>query len=176
MAKILGHPIRQRVLFEYGERDTSPSKVARALGIRVNVASYHTQVLARTGLIELVGERRIRGATEHVYHAVAGRDIADGVWASLPWKLRRSLTRLLTDGMWKDVKGAIVAGSFDAASAHLSRSYYVLDDEALAELAELLLRTLEEAVAIQARAELRQHRPGRRIELLMLGFDEPTVP
>jgi DNA-binding transcriptional ArsR family regulator len=75
MGRLLAHPLRDRLLFEYQGDPTSPSKVARRLGESVSLVSYHTDVLARNGCLELVRTERRRGAIEHFYRAIVAQDI-----------------------------------------------------------------------------------------------------
>ncbi len=175
LARLLGHPLRQHVLFEYGERDTSPGKVAAALGAPLNLVSYHTRVLLDAGFIELVGTRRVRGAVEHTYRGTARRDISDEAWASLPPKLRRSLSRLTIDGMFDDVQRALAQDAFDRSSPHVSRSYLVLDTPAQEQLADLLTDTLAAAARIQEASSARGG-ASARVELLILAFERASHP
>ena len=98
VARLARHPLRQHVLFKYTEAVTSPSAVAAALGARVNLVSYHTGVLLRAGVIELVRTERRRGATEHFYRAALRGMIEDGDWERLPATVRRGLVRGTIDG------------------------------------------------------------------------------
>ena len=45
----------------------SPSDLSRELQIPLSNTNYHVTELAKVGLIELVRERQVRGATEHFY-------------------------------------------------------------------------------------------------------------
>jgi len=76
-ARMVAHPLRQRLIVGYTVEPTSPSRLAAALGERVNVVSYHTGVLLRAACIELVRTERRRGATEHFYRATAPGVIED---------------------------------------------------------------------------------------------------
>jgi len=50
-----------------GGRVLSPSDLSRELQIPLSNTNYHVTELAKSGLIELVRERQVRGATEHFY-------------------------------------------------------------------------------------------------------------
>jgi predicted ArsR family transcriptional regulator len=50
-----------------GGRILSPSDLSRELQIPLSNTNYHVTELAKSGLIELVRERQVRGATEHFY-------------------------------------------------------------------------------------------------------------
>src|SRR5688572_11778110 len=90
VARLLAHPLRQRLLFEY-DQPTSPSKAADRLQEPVNVVSYHTNVLRKYGWIELVRTERRRGATEHFYRSTGPPDIEDADWARLSLRTRHAV-------------------------------------------------------------------------------------
>jgi len=54
-----------------GGRVLSPSDLSRELQIPLSNTNYHVTELAKSGLIELVRERQVRGATEHFYRLPA---------------------------------------------------------------------------------------------------------
>jgi len=49
----------------------STKAVAAALGVRVEILSYHVRALSRSGLIEQVGLRHRRGAIQRLYVVAA---------------------------------------------------------------------------------------------------------
>jgi DNA-binding transcriptional ArsR family regulator len=78
LARATAHPLRVSVLEILGidgGRVLSPSDLSRELQIPLSNTNYHVTELAKAGLIELVRERQVRGATEHFYrlpNAMAG--------------------------------------------------------------------------------------------------------
>jgi DNA-binding transcriptional ArsR family regulator len=78
LARATAHPLRVSILEILGidgGRVLSPSDLSRELQIPLSNTNYHVTELAKSGLIELVRERQVRGATEHFYRlpgAVAG--------------------------------------------------------------------------------------------------------
>jgi predicted ArsR family transcriptional regulator len=60
-----------------GGRVLSPSDLSRELQIPLSNTNYHVTELAKSGLIELVRERQVRGATEHFYRLPAAVASAD---------------------------------------------------------------------------------------------------
>jgi hypothetical protein len=50
-----------------GGRTLSPSDLSYELRTPLSNVNYHVTELRRTGLVELTGERPVRGATEHFY-------------------------------------------------------------------------------------------------------------
>ena len=64
----LRHPLRRRILRTMSDgRETSPSELAKELGERLSNVAYHVNVLARCGALKAVGQRKVRGATQHLY-------------------------------------------------------------------------------------------------------------
>jgi hypothetical protein len=56
----------------------SPRDLSYELYAPLSRVNYHVTELANSGLIELVGERAVRGATEHFYELADDRKPADG--------------------------------------------------------------------------------------------------
>jgi hypothetical protein len=173
LVKVFRSMTRQFLLFEYGEPNATPRKVAEKLGMPLNLVAYHTNVLADAGFVELVGTRRVRGAVEHTYRTVDGPPISDDEWAELPAKVRRALSRLLVDAMSRDAHRALDSGGMDRGTTHLSRSFLLLDDQGRDELSALLHSMLDDVRRIEADA---RDRAGQmdRVELQLLAFDGPS--
>lgn len=173
LVRVFRSMTRQLLLGEYGEREASPSKLAEKLGVPLNLVAYHTNVLVDAGFVELVGTRRVRGAVEHTYRTVVGRQITDDEWAALPPKVRRALSRLLVDALSRDAHRALDQGGMDGGATHLSRSYLLLDHQGREELSALLQSTLDAAERIEAESRDRagQQEP---LELQLLAFDGPS--
>jgi len=70
LARATAHPLRVSILEILGidgGRVLSPSDLSRELQIPLSNTNYHVTELAKSGLIQLVRERQVRGATEHFY-------------------------------------------------------------------------------------------------------------
>ena len=70
LARATAHPLRVSILEILGidgGRVLSPSDLSRELQIPLSNTNYHVTELAKSGLIVLVRERQVRGATEHFY-------------------------------------------------------------------------------------------------------------
>jgi DNA-binding IclR family transcriptional regulator len=73
LARANTHPLRisiLEVLAMDGGRTLSPSDLSYELRTPLSNVNYHVTELHRTGLVKLVGERPVRGATEHFYREV----------------------------------------------------------------------------------------------------------
>lgn len=83
LARATAHPLRVSILEILGidgGRVLSPSDLSRELQIPLSNTNYHVTELAKAGLIELVRERQVRGATEHFYRLPTSNG-ADGAGA-----------------------------------------------------------------------------------------------
>lgn len=82
LARANTHPLRisiLEVLGMDGGRTLSPSDLSYELRTPLSNVNYHVTELRRTGLVELAGERPVRGATEHFYReAKQNRAVANG--------------------------------------------------------------------------------------------------
>jgi predicted ArsR family transcriptional regulator len=70
LARANTHPLRISVLEVLAMDDgrtLSPSELSYELRVPLSNVNYHVTELVRSGLIELAGERQVRGATEHFY-------------------------------------------------------------------------------------------------------------
>ena len=70
LARATAHPLRisiMEILSMDGGRTLSPSDLCQELQIPLSNTNYHVTELAKAGLIELTGQRQVRGATEHFY-------------------------------------------------------------------------------------------------------------
>jgi DNA-binding transcriptional ArsR family regulator len=173
LGRLLAHPLRHRLLFEYAAEPASPAQLARRLGERLNTVSYHTRVLAEHELLTLVRTERRRGGTAHYYRAAAGALIEDDAWEAVPLALRRALVRGLLVAIEDEASAAALEGGFDPAHAHVSRWPGPLDLPAAAEVAQLLRSLLDDLVRIQAGAAARGG-PLSRFEVVLMGFGAAT--
>jgi hypothetical protein len=176
LARVINHPLRQRLIWEYTESVTSPSKVAAALGERVNLVSYHTAVLHRAGCIELVRTEPRRGAKEHFYRALITGEILDAEWPGLPTGLQRALVRLTMDTSWREAGDALPRGGMDDAAAHVSRTFLTLDRQGRDDLAALLQSTTGAAAEIERDSRERGGTDRERWELVVFSFRRAATP
>lgn len=73
LARANTHPLRVQILEVLNEgRKLSPKELSQELGAPLSNVNYHVTELAKTDLVTLADERRVRGATEHFYSAVNG--------------------------------------------------------------------------------------------------------
>ena len=80
--RLLGHPIRLRILLALGSDTLSPSELEERLDIGLGVLAYHVGVLRDDGLLMLVETRASRGALESFYRMTERGSLARSVIAA----------------------------------------------------------------------------------------------
>lgn len=76
LARANTHPLRISILEALhldGGRTLSPKDLSIELQAPLSTVNYHVTELHRSGLVELRGERQVRGAIEHFYSPPNGR-------------------------------------------------------------------------------------------------------
>ena len=81
-ARLLSSPLRLRLLGAFCGEPRTTKQVAGVLGEPPTKLYRHVDALHRAGLLELMGERRVRGAIERYFQAVAARFSVDGALLS----------------------------------------------------------------------------------------------
>ena len=155
LLKAFAHPLRIRILGIFENQTASPSEIAEQLGVPLGNVSYHVRILADYGLIKLVRRTPRRGAIEHHYEAVGRLRITDGAWNQAPEIVKEALLRSTLGQVSDFVNAAAVAGGFDRADSHLSRSPLVLDERGFKALAKEALKLYDKARAIEAESAKR---------------------
>jgi hypothetical protein len=168
--RLLQHPMRHRVLLAYRLEPASSSDIARRLGERVNLVSYHTNVLVRHGWLELVRTELRRGCTARVYRATTAGFIEDDAWEQIPLQQRRGLVRGLLALAADDARRAALAGGFDGPEAHVTRWPLTLDAEGAASMSEVLRGLVDDLARIQADSIARADDSADHVEVVLMGF------
>lgn len=77
-----GHPYRMKILVSmyFSGRPRSPVELSDELSARLGTIAYHVRTLHDKELVELAGERRVRGAVQHFY-ALTDKGRAIVKWA-----------------------------------------------------------------------------------------------
>jgi DNA-binding transcriptional ArsR family regulator len=169
-SRLLAHPLRDRLLFEYQGEAISPSEVARRTAEPLNLVSYHTRVLVRHGWLELVRTERRRGGTAHLYRATSPAFIEAGEWEAVPLPLRRALVRGLLTATADESRRAARQGGFGVPHAHVGRWPVQLDEEGTVEVGQLLRRLIDDLARIQAESDARAAPSRLPMEVVLMGF------
>lgn len=76
LARTNTHPLRISILEVLdldGGRTLSPKDLSVELQAPLSTVNYHVTELLSAGLLELVDERKVRGATEHFYRPIGSK-------------------------------------------------------------------------------------------------------
>jgi DNA-binding transcriptional ArsR family regulator len=162
--KALSHPLRVRILALLQERAASPVELARWLHAMVGTVAYHVRTLRALGLIELVGETRVRGGLAHHYRARVGQPASPKAWADASPVARQAAVGASLDTIAGYARAAAATGGFDTESAHLARLPMRLDPQGWQEASDAcrqLLGALQDiAAAACERLDGDPHRTG----------------
>ncbi len=151
LVRVIAHPLRVQALAVLAERSASPKEIAAELGSPVGNVSYHVRELEDAGLIELVDEKKRRGAVEHFYRAITRPMLDDAECEKLSLEEREQLSAWILQLLLADAAKSLGAGTFDARSdRHLSRIPLVLDEEGWRELTQLQAEALQATFEVQA--------------------------
>jgi len=152
LAKAFAHPIRVRAFLLLAQAQLSPTQIAAKMRVPLHLVTYHVRQLRdRFELIELVDERQVRGATEHIYRAIARPMLTDEEWAELSLSERRDVSRFGIQLIMGDAMVAEEAGAFDARiDRHLSRVPLEVDEQGWQELRAINEERLERIMEVQA--------------------------
>lgn len=156
LAKALGDSLRQQILWILNERSASPSEIAVELGETMNRVTYHLKVLKEAGCVEQI-EERIRGNNiQRFYKATSRAFLDDTDWPRVPDTLKEGLRATLLQNILHDVVESVKEGTYDLYErSHMSWTPMLLDDQGRSEMADLLEKTLEEAIDIQGQTQER---------------------
>ncbi len=147
---VVSHPVRSRCLTLLAERTASPAELALELDENLGNVSYHVRKLWRSGVIEIVEEKPVRGAMEHFYRAVTRPIISDQEAEELPLEVRQSHAREALVLLTADATSALESGTFGARKDyHVSRVPMRADEEGWIALRELQGEVLERVFKIQ---------------------------
>jgi DNA-binding transcriptional ArsR family regulator len=163
-AKALRHPLRVRILAALQEDEATPTQLAEALGASVGTVAYHVRTLNSLGLIELVGETRVRGAVAHHYRAVPDPELSDGPLGEATSRARNAAGGFSLPGR-----------DLEDDDAHGTRATLKLDAEGWEQLSEACSQLLEAADRIAESSAKRLARDpqadDRDVNMVVMMFD-----
>jgi DNA-binding transcriptional ArsR family regulator len=159
LGAVVSHPIRVQALTILTERVASPKQIADTLTLSISDVSYHVRVLKDLGLIEVVREKKVRGAIAHYYRGVARPSFTDEEWAALSIKERNATSVYLLQLAMADAVASLEAGILDARPDRcLTRFPGLVDREGWGELNSLHGEMLDRTMEIQAASAERMAR------------------
>lgn len=151
LAAIVAHPLRVKCLSILAERTASPNQISRELEADVGNVSYHVKVLRELDVVELVDEKKVRGAIEHFYKATTRAYVSDSEWTKLTPAERRPYSLYTLQLVMADAAEAMEAGTFDSRDdRYLTRTPALVDPTGWEELNKLHEEMLDRTLEIQA--------------------------
>lgn len=161
--KALSHPLRAEILTAITLRRASPAELSRELECSIDDADYHLKRLADLGCAALVGQQKVRGATEHFYGATELHFIATEDWEALDPAMKMSevgqFMQAQIDAFVKSAAAGIVGSD---QYFHLTRTPHVFDEQGRDEALEICERARQELAEVGAQSSERLTKSGER--------------
>jgi hypothetical protein len=167
---VLRHPMRVRIVEAITEWGMLSPVEIRDRGLCADMESvrsktpkqqlshiaYHCRRLEKAGILDLVAEKPVRGATEHFYRTNAEAYFSDEEWAALAIAERLEISRVVWQRFVAQVEIAIQDGSFDArADRWMAWGPLFLDERGWKELSASAAGFYAESEHIRREAEKR---------------------
>jgi DNA-binding transcriptional ArsR family regulator len=147
--KALANSMRVQILTILNERANSTTGLARELGLEPNDLAYDVEVLRDMGSIEVVGEKKRRGAIEVFYKATSRAHLDEFEWPTVPDPVKGGLRASLLQTIMADAIAAIDEDTYDAVErAHMSWTPLIVDGPGWEELVEILRVALEDVLKV----------------------------
>jgi DNA-binding transcriptional ArsR family regulator len=161
--KLLGNPLRTRIIMVLGGREASPKELAEILDEDFQRVCNQVRYLKRNSFIELVDEDRRKGGVQHFYKAVVRPRLEADEWELVPEFARRSNSALILQQIVADLRAALLGGDFDAHRHRaLLQKPMMVDEQGMRELDESALRHLDEQERIEEESASRRVESGER--------------
>jgi DNA-binding transcriptional ArsR family regulator len=133
--KAMSHPLRGEILRVLAERGPiSPVQIGRVLEEKTENIAYHMNKLVALDCAELVEERKVRGAVEHIYRATERSLVSTEEWEELGpaekhWFVAEIFQQTIDDFVTSE-KAQVVGSERDL---HLTRTPIMVDAEGFEE-------------------------------------------
>ncbi len=168
--------LRAQILILLNERVASRPELCKELGASFDSVRYEMEVLKKTKppLIELVHEKPVRGTVEKFYRATTQAYLDPSEWPGVPDAVKAGMRGSLLGLLVDDAVAAVKDGTFDSLpNAHMSWIPMILDEQGWEELTAILLRAMEEAIAVKegsAERLIGRDEAGTSCTVSMLGY------
>jgi DNA-binding transcriptional ArsR family regulator len=137
------------------EQPASPAELATRLDAALGTVAYHVRILRGVGLIELVSERRVRGAVEHYYRAAEQPRVSGASWARASPVAKQVTIGSMLQTIDEYARASAAQGGFDRADAHITRSTFAVDAKGWRALAKAYERLVSQIEKIDREATAR---------------------
>lgn len=178
--------VRNQILAILNERRGSATELAGDLGLEFAEVNYELKALLKAKLIEKAGERKRGNTTEVFYIATARAYIDPSEWPDVADPVQAGLRASLLQNLYVDAVTAVSEESYDSledrdgfASAHMSWTPMIVDQQGWNDLMALLLKTVEKVINIQRESGERliaEQAEGVSCTVSMLGFASANPP
>lgn len=173
--EVLRHPLRVRIVEACTEWGALSPVEIRDRGLcadmesvrsktpkqQLSHISYHCRRLEKAGLLTLVAEAPVRGATEHFYRANAEAYFSDEEWAALSLVERQDISRVMWQRFVAQVEIAMQEGTLDLrADRWLVWGPMAVDERGWKEMGSASAGYFAELDHIRRGAEERLKKPG----------------
>lgn len=150
LGAIVAHPLRSECLTLLSERTASPAEIAVELNENLGNVSYHVRKLWRSGSIEIVEEKPVRGAMEHFYRSVQRPFFSDKEIEEATPDQRTAFSRHIFSLVAANATTALATGTFvERPDYHISRVPMRVDEEGWAAMRDIQEETLERILQVQ---------------------------
>jgi DNA-binding transcriptional ArsR family regulator len=170
LVKAMAHPLRYDLLIRLNGRMASPNELSKEVDASLGTVSYHIRLLEQMGFAELVDTKMRRGAVEHYYRATQRAWFSKRGWERLPTAVRRSIAGVTLGAIWDTIKRAAAANAFDDPDVHVTSTALELDDQAYADVCEVLSEAQRQVMAIHADC-IGRGEGTRSTQLVLMHFD-----
>lgn len=172
--KAMANAMRVQLLTIFNERVSSATSIGRELGVEPSELQYDIEVLRTLGYIEIVEEKKRRGAVEVFYKATERAYLDEHEWPTVPEPLRSGLRASLLKSIMDDATIAIAEDTYDSLKeAHMSWTPLLVDLEGWERLTEILREALDEVLAVSQESAVRlatKDVEGMSCTISMLGY------
>jgi DNA-binding transcriptional ArsR family regulator len=160
LIKAAAHPVRAKVLAMMAGQTVSPKEVAATLNKPIANVAYHVRELERAGLIELVDERKRRGATEHFY-SVTG-PMSEEEMADLSTPAKEFLAALTLHSVIGDAAIAAEAGTIGEPDQVLTHIPLLVDKQGWDEIRDILEEAVLQVLDAHEKSSVRLEEEGAK--------------
>ncbi|QVQ54526.1 helix-turn-helix domain-containing protein [Spiractinospora alimapuensis] len=134
LADVLLHPVRWRIVRTFSGRELTTTQLRGLIDdVPVTTLYRHVGVLADAGVLEIVSERRVRGAVERTYRLDQTRQaVGESGAAAMSREEHRDAFHLLLAGLSSDFEAYLARESIDVLADHVNynqAALYVTDED-----------------------------------------------
>ena len=169
LAMAVSHPVRLRIITAMNspKRTASPKELAEEFDLDVKRVAYHVRELTELGYLELVDTEARRGSIGHIYRSVRGLEAWKQEWSELSPAFRQIVAASALGLGVKAIGASIDSGKFEAREdSVLAQDTFRTDDHGAEEAAKILIKAVEDLLAVANDAKARLTETGEKGFLL----------